>query len=172
MTCTALFTLTRLDGIPRSTPFIHALILAAGLVASRTLTRILADDRNNDNHEGGAAENVVMIGSNQFSSLYIKLLRACAPKQRRVVALLDREPAMLGRAIEGVPIVGAPRDLDSIIGEYALHGIEVDRVMVGGDCDILSVAEIEEVKAVCESRQIGLDFMPQLVGMVGPKMRP
>ena len=30
-TCLALFSLTRLDGIPRSTPLIHALLLTAGL---------------------------------------------------------------------------------------------------------------------------------------------
>ena len=35
LTCIALFTLTRLDGIPRSTPLIHALLLWAGLVYAR-----------------------------------------------------------------------------------------------------------------------------------------
>src|ERR1051326_3149955 len=35
LTCIALFTLTRLDGIPRSTPIIHALLLWAGLVYAR-----------------------------------------------------------------------------------------------------------------------------------------
>ena len=33
MTCAALFTLTRLDGIPRSMPLIHGLLLAGGLMA-------------------------------------------------------------------------------------------------------------------------------------------
>jgi FlaA1/EpsC-like NDP-sugar epimerase len=32
LTYVAIFTLTRLEGVPRSTPIIHALILAAGLV--------------------------------------------------------------------------------------------------------------------------------------------
>jgi FlaA1/EpsC-like NDP-sugar epimerase len=33
LTCLVLFTVTRLDGIPRSTPIIHALVLSLGLVA-------------------------------------------------------------------------------------------------------------------------------------------
>jgi FlaA1/EpsC-like NDP-sugar epimerase len=37
MTCILLFTFTRLDNIPRSTPLIHALILCAGLIAIRAL---------------------------------------------------------------------------------------------------------------------------------------
>jgi len=41
MTCGFLFTLTRLDGIPRSMPLYHGLLLAAGLLASRILTRIV-----------------------------------------------------------------------------------------------------------------------------------
>ena len=36
----ALFSLTRLDGIPRSTPLIHALLLTAGLLGARAFVRI------------------------------------------------------------------------------------------------------------------------------------
>ena len=39
-TCLALFSLTRLDGIPRSTPLIHALLLTAGLLGARAFVRI------------------------------------------------------------------------------------------------------------------------------------
>src|SRR5258708_2086045 len=39
ITSVVLFTLTRLDGIPRSTPAIHALLLWVGLVAIRALTQ-------------------------------------------------------------------------------------------------------------------------------------
>ncbi|MEJ2379523.1 MAG: sugar transferase, partial [Pseudolabrys sp.] len=35
MTCAALFTFAWLNGIPRSTPFIHGALLAAGLIAAR-----------------------------------------------------------------------------------------------------------------------------------------
>src|ERR1700722_13811952 len=112
LTCIALFGLTRLEGIPRSTLVIYALILATGLVAIRTLMRILTSDRGVTSLEVGATEHIILIGSNQFSSLYMKLLRACAPNQQRVVAVLDGRPKMLGRTIERVRIVGSPQHLD------------------------------------------------------------
>src|SRR5437867_4787556 len=41
MTFVTLFTLTRLDGIPRSMPLTHGLLLAAGLIAARMVVRIV-----------------------------------------------------------------------------------------------------------------------------------
>ena len=40
MTFLALFTLTRLDGIPRSIPIVHGLLLLIGLLAARILIRV------------------------------------------------------------------------------------------------------------------------------------
>ena len=45
-TCLALFSLTRLDGIPRSTPLIHALLLTAGLLCARAFVRSAQSDRD------------------------------------------------------------------------------------------------------------------------------
>ncbi len=165
MTCIALFSLTRLDGIPRSAPIIHAMILAAGLIAVRAAMRLLADDRNISTHESVGSEHIMVIGSNQFSSLYIKLLKTCDPFRRRVIGVLDGRPKMLGRLLEGVRIVGAPEHLDALIHEYSIHGIKVDRIVVGGGPDLLPYEQMTQVRRICADRQIGLDFVPQLVGL-------
>jgi len=172
VTCITLFGLTRLEGIPRSAPVIHALILAAGLISVRALTRVLADDRANMDEVEIAPEHVIMIGSNPFSSMYIKLLHACAANQQRVVAVLDGKPEMFGRTIAGVRVVGTPGHLDAIIDEYVVHGLEIDRVVVGGESDILSGGEMNEIRKICDRRKIALDFVPQLVGLSGSKARP
>jgi FlaA1/EpsC-like NDP-sugar epimerase len=41
-TCVILFSLTRLDGIPRSMPLVHGLLLGTGLVAGRMFARATA----------------------------------------------------------------------------------------------------------------------------------
>jgi len=110
-------------------------------------------------------EHIIVIGSNPLSSLYIKLLGAYAPGQRRVIAVLDNRPRMIGRAISGIPIVGPPEHLDAIIAEYALHGIRTNRVIVGGDADLLSAGELEKIHGVCERLRIKLDFVPELIGL-------
>jgi lipopolysaccharide/colanic/teichoic acid biosynthesis glycosyltransferase len=122
--------------------------------------------------DGRSAENaittpdhIIMIGSNRFSSFFIKLLQMCAPNHQRIVALLDNDHRMVGRAIEGVRIVGSPQDLNAIIDEYAVHGINIERVVVSGEPNILSNAEMKDIRRVCDGRRITLQFAPQLLGL-------
>lgn len=168
----ALFAMTRLEGIPRSAPVIHALLLAAGLMISRVLVQMWARENWPEVHRDVALEHIIMIGATRFSALYIKFLDACNRDRRRVVAVLDTNPSMIGRSIEGVQIAGTPQQLQSIIDEYALHGVEIDRILVGGERDYLSDEEMREVSRVCETRQVALNFIPQLIGLneIKPKV--
>jgi lipopolysaccharide/colanic/teichoic acid biosynthesis glycosyltransferase len=163
--CILLFSFTRLEGIPRSVPLVHAMILAAGLIAVRAAMRILSDDRNIPVPGNAVSEHIVMIGSNQFSSLYINLMKACNPLPRRVIGILDDRQKLLGRMLNGVRIVGAPQHLDALIDEYSVHGIKVDRIVVGGGPDLLPDEEMSQIRRVCAGRQIRLDFVAQLMGL-------
>jgi lipopolysaccharide/colanic/teichoic acid biosynthesis glycosyltransferase len=165
-TGTVVFALTRLEGIPRSTPLIHALILAAGLVAARTFGRVVESDSKSIGVQAeDFAEHIIMIGSNRLSSLYMKLLEACCSRQRRIIAVLESDPKLIGRAISGVRIVGAPEELQSVIHEFTVHGIHTDRVIVGGEPDLLSEDALGEIQRVCDELEIPLDFVPQLIGL-------
>lgn len=169
--CIALFILARLDGIPRSAPIIHAVILAFGLIFVRAVGRIVSDDRKDWNYRTAAAEHILVIGSNQFSSLYIKLLKACG-NSRHIIGVLDDRPALLGRSLDGVRIVGSPGDLDALLDEYGVHGVTVDRVVVGGTPELLPAEELNQIRGVCGSREIKLDFVPNLVGLAEPTSLP
>src|SRR5262249_56206240 len=95
------------DGMRGATPALPALILAAGLVAGRTFGRgVETEGKNISRHTEDLAEHIIMIGSNRLSSLYMRLLEACTPAQRRIIAVLDNDPKLIGRAISGVRIVG------------------------------------------------------------------
>ena len=90
MTAVVLFTFTRLDGIPRSTPIIYVFILAGGLVTARALALLRDSAKNVPIDElRSPSENIIMIGANHLSALYIKLVRAYSPSRHRVVAVLD-----------------------------------------------------------------------------------
>jgi lipopolysaccharide/colanic/teichoic acid biosynthesis glycosyltransferase len=166
ITSLVLFTLSRLEGIPRSTPVIHALILGAGLVGARTLIRILrADSRGWRNQAEVGCENIILIGSSRQASLYVQLLEACAPGQHNVIAVLDENPQVIGRAISGMRIVGAPHNLLSIMDEFAVHGVCSDRIIIGGDANLISEQMLQKVREICRQRQIKLDFVSELVGL-------
>lgn len=170
LSCAILFSLTRLEGIPRSAPTIHALILLTGLVAARTVIRLRAKSGEKNNAKGSfAAEHIVIISSNSLSALYIKLLHSRTSFQQRVIAVLDGTHGLVGRAIEGVRIVGKPEQLNSIIEEYSVHGIKVDRVIFGDEADAFSDELINEVCGVCDRRQIDLEFLPRIFGVSDSK---
>ena len=131
MTCIVLFLFTRLEGVPRSTPVIHGLILGAGLVAVRAFARIANGDRKLTDRQHFAAEQVIMIGLNDLSSSYLKFVESFASGQLRVIAVLDHDPRSIGRTIDGIRIVGPPAHLQSVIEEFAVHGVRIHRVVVG-----------------------------------------
>ena len=168
MTALVLFTFTRLDGIPRTTPIIHVFILTAGLIAIRAITRFRDADHtvtNGANHS--QIEHIIMIGATRLSSLYIKFVRACSPLNHRIVAVLDDKTKMIGRAVMGVPVLAKIANIEPVIEEFVVHGVRIDRLIIGGDENFLSEGALAKIRHVCDRRQIKLQFVPYLVGLDG-----
>ena len=165
MTFAALFTITHLDGIPRSMPLIHGLLLAGGLLAARVFVRITASEDDEPPDYQGRRERIIVIGANRFASSFIQLLKAYAPQQQRVIAVLDQDAAMVGRAVLGVQVLGAPVELEAIVSEFAIHGIGTDRIVIAGEVDFLSAPVLHEVERICQKRQIELTFLPRMIGV-------
>jgi lipopolysaccharide/colanic/teichoic acid biosynthesis glycosyltransferase len=166
-TCLALFSLTRLDGIPRSTPLIHALILTAGLLGARAIVRSAHSERDLAPvvQLKASVEHVILIGSNKLSALYLDLLRAYAPGRCRVIGLLDDRAEMVGRSVAGIRVLGPTIDLLPIVNEFKEHGIRTDRIIVGGDSDLLTKEALEEITQICSEYEIEIDYVPHLVGL-------
>jgi lipopolysaccharide/colanic/teichoic acid biosynthesis glycosyltransferase len=165
MTCAVLFTLTRLEDIPRSTLFIHALLLGTGLIAGRVFVLIIDGDDHESREYGLTRERIVLIGANRFASFFIKLLNAYTPHQQRVVAVLDDRLGMVGRAISGVRVLGTTQQIEAVIDEFAIHGITTEKVVIAGETDVLTPAAEREVKRVCEVRGIELCYLPRMLGV-------
>jgi lipopolysaccharide/colanic/teichoic acid biosynthesis glycosyltransferase len=81
------------------------------------------------------------------------------------VAVLDEKSAAIGRALSGVQILGSPQELDAIVGEFAVHGVHVDRVILAGDTDLLSSAALHDVERVCKKRHLELAYLPRMLGL-------
>ena len=161
-TFVVLFMATRLDGIPRSTPIIHGLILATALIASRMLLRIgYGQDRSGEDHV--QCGRIIVIGANRFSSYFIKLLNAFAPDQQRIIAVLDDSAATIGRAISGVRVLGPPQHLGALVDEFVVHGIRTEQVIIAGGSNLLAPEAMRQVRRVCEDRQIKLSFLHEMI---------
>ena len=83
-------------GVPRSTPLIYGLVLAAGLLGGRTVARMLRTDRWIDTRQGGRRKafggRVIIIGVDRFAAVAIKLTDCQQPRTTQVVAALDAPP--------------------------------------------------------------------------------
>ena len=138
MTFLALFTLTRLDGVPRSIPIVHGLLLLMGLLAARIFMRFVSTEDDATVHYGSRRERIIVIGANPLASGFIRLLEAFVPQRQTVIAVLDARSDMSGKAISGVRVLGAPHELEPIISEFVVHGIKTDRVVIAGEANVLS----------------------------------
>jgi FlaA1/EpsC-like NDP-sugar epimerase len=117
MTFAVLFTLTRLDGIPRSIPLVHGLLLAVGLLAARVFVRIVASEDNEPPDYHWRRERIILIGANPFASSFIQLLKAYAPHQQGVIAVLDENAEQIKTKLvtfvtDNVRLVGIVGDKD------------------------------------------------------------
>ena len=72
---------------------------------------------------------------------------------------------MIGRAIDGVRVIGPTDHLEPVVNEFAEHGVRINHVIVGGDPDMLSKTTLPEIRRICEAHQIRLDFVPELIGL-------
>lgn len=167
LTYGVLFTLTRLDGIARSVPLYQGLLLAGGLIFVRILTRVGGGERRASDYQL-RRERIIVIGANRLAGSFISMLRAYAPRQEGVVAVLEEKSSAIGRTLSGVKVLGTPQELDAIVAEFAVHGVQIDRVIFAGDSDLLSSASLHDVERVCKKRQIQLSYLPRMLGLTEP----
>ena len=165
LTVLVTFSTVRMDGVPRSLPALHALILAAGLIGYRLLVRMRYDERVRVKLPDAHADNIVLIGATRLSSLYCRMIKAYAPHKHKIVAILDSDPKMTGKAVDGIRVVGSPEQLGSMIHEFGEHGIVVGRILVGGDSSLLSPQEMDAIERTCSDYNLTPEFIPSLAGL-------
>jgi len=158
-----LFELTRMDGVPRSTPLIYALVLGAGLTVARTMAKVsnVGASAYEEPHEGRSIppqhlRRVLLIGADRFAAATIKLVDCQRPRTTLVVAALDPRMHFHGRAISGVKIVGRLEELEEIVDEYRVHGVEIDEVWLSDDAAALPAEALQRLSEQCKNRGLKL----------------
>jgi lipopolysaccharide/colanic/teichoic acid biosynthesis glycosyltransferase len=162
LTAVVMFSFTRLEGIPRSTLFIHALILATALVAARMTTAHFEHRQKGAIRHPSKTKYVVVIGSNYLSSAFIKWLETNEIEPKRVMAILDDRAEVIGRKIAGVQVLGNTLQLRQTVEEFSVHGVKVDEVIVSNGENQLAKPVLAELRRICSQKDIELTFLPQL----------
>jgi lipopolysaccharide/colanic/teichoic acid biosynthesis glycosyltransferase len=161
LTAVAAFLLTRLEDAPRSIPILHFLLLISGLLGGRILLR-LRDARREVRVPAASKklEHVVIIQASRLAWFFTKMVEELAPGRHQIVAVLDENPKLKHRSLNGYPIIGAPSELEQVVADYAMHGVRIDKVVLAARPDELSKSSWNEITRVCTALRIALEILP------------
>jgi O-antigen biosynthesis protein WbqV len=113
------FATTRLEGVPRTVPFIAWFIMLAGLGGSRMVFRMLRERRLSVLWErsGGGRVNVLLVGAGDEADIFLRAVSADPQAAYNVVGILGENDRRVGRTIQGAPVVGTVDQLPDIVAQ-------------------------------------------------------
>jgi len=115
-----------LNGFMRPVPigvlFIQAVLVFLGTAAARLAARIITYVRVTASDSG---RRVLIVGAGSAGSLLLREIQNRPDLGLSVVGFLDDEPALTGRTIGGVPVLGLTTDLTRVVSERTIEEIVV-----------------------------------------------
>lgn len=156
-----MFQITRLDMMPRSVVFIHAMTLMVFLMGPRVLWRMVSD-RTSIGRLVTSAKRVpvLLIGATPQAEMFIRESERNPDFPYRAVGLIDDESRKHGREIHHVRVYGSIAEASYIINKLIRKGRSPQRMLLT-DPGIDREA-IEQLLKVGEQFQITLARLPGL----------
>jgi O-antigen biosynthesis protein WbqV len=111
------FVTIRLEGVPRTVPFMAWFIMMAGLGGSRMLFRMLRERRLSTLWErsGAGRVNVLLIGAGDDADIFMRAISANPQAAYHVVGIVGENAKRVGRSIHGVNVMGTVDQLPTIV---------------------------------------------------------
>lgn len=146
-----------LDGLMRPVPigvlFIQGVLVFLGTSASRLAARVLLYVRSS---RTGTGRRVLIVGAGSAGSLLLREIFNRPDLGLSIVGFLDDDPALRGRTISGVPVLGSTAELAATVAHH-----KVEEVIVA-----LPSASAETVRRVLNAAanaDVQTRIMPQIV---------
>jgi len=173
----AMFLVSRLEFIPRSTLPINWLVLLALLGGPRFLYRLFKDRRADEaaERDSGRRIPVLLIGAGDSAELFIRAINRARQSVWHAVGLIDEKGSRIGRNIHGVQVLGDIDDIPAIVAGMDREGRRPQRLIVTKSR--IEGAEIKRLLSIAENLGIVLARMPQLDDLrehldTAPEIRP
>jgi lipopolysaccharide/colanic/teichoic acid biosynthesis glycosyltransferase len=131
------FAYNRLEGIPRSLPFLQCIVSIIALEAVRVLYKLhrtLRARKLSPSLRGLFAPTdevtVLVVGESPLTETYLTALAESGRTHINVAGLLAEAPNHVGRLFTGYPILGVAEDVENIIDGLDVHGVSVDGIVL------------------------------------------
>ncbi|MDD3288069.1 MAG: nucleoside-diphosphate sugar epimerase/dehydratase [Alphaproteobacteria bacterium] len=158
------FLFTRLEGVPRTVPFIAWFILLAGLGGSRMAFRLFRERRLSALWErsGGGRVNVLVVGAGDETDIFIRAVSSNPQAPYRVVGVIGENDRRVGRSIHGVEVLGVVDDLPSIIEKLKERDRGPSRLILTRSLARLNGKLVEQLLEQAPALGLSLSRLPAL----------
>ena len=170
------FVVNRLDGVSRSLPILQAIVMAAGLVGTRVLVRMVHDRRRRRVRTEpvslpSANDTVLLIGWGSVTELFVRSVAELGNGSIHIAGILAPNARHIGRLVQSTEVLGRPEDLRDVLADLDVHGIHVGRLVITSPFDHLSEAARQTLLEVESTTDVRLDFFAERLGLDHP-VRP
>lgn len=130
------FAFNRLDGIARSLPFLQAIVGVMALVGARVVHRLCHSARRRKApatlpvFAKSREINILILGVTRLTEAYLQALDEIASGRINVAGIVGRVDRHVGRLVASHPVLGLPKDLESVLDSLELHGVAIQRIVV------------------------------------------
>lgn len=172
------FSFNRMDGVPRSLPFLQALLMLFCLVGLRVIARIWQSTGRDLARWGGgeiwvaapqrkhACETVLVVGLNELAGLYLRAVARIARERVRVAGVLTTDDGRhTGRSIHRHQILGSSEQVVDVVRILEVHGVFVNRIVVTSAFEALSPEAQDALLRIEKSSAISLEFLIDQLGL-------
>lgn len=158
----SMFLLTRLEGLPRSVPFIHWMCLMLGLSGTRVLWRLFHDRLLVQRLIRGGHRRVpvLLVGATAQAEMFIRESERTADFPYQAVGLVDDDARKHGREIHHVRIYGSLHETDFILKKLARKGRAAERILLTEPA--LERAQFEALLQVATTQNLTIARLPSL----------
>ncbi len=168
----ASFAYNRLEGVARSLPVFQALLSATLLVATRVSCRVFHATRRQRKalrrqpivEVLNPVDNVLVVGMTPLTEAYLHGVRQFAAGTIRIAGILARSSSQKGRLVSDHEILGTPEEIEHIVRDLELHGIRLDRIVIGVPAEQLDGAVREQLLRLESSADVELRFLAEDLG--------
>lgn len=108
---------------------------------------------------------MLLVGVGRLAEAYLQAVSDIAHGRVKIVGLLLEKPHQLGRLLRSVPVMGTPDNIDHVVRDLGLHGVEIDRIIIAMPFDALSADAQAELLRLERESTIRLQFVGQDLGL-------
>jgi lipopolysaccharide/colanic/teichoic acid biosynthesis glycosyltransferase len=169
------FIFNRMENVARALPILQAMLMATALGGIRVAMRVRHARRSRarkptPDYET-RQENVLLVGVNPISELFLRSVEEYAPGRVKVFGILGPSERHRGRVLRSCPILGSPEELEKVLGDLEVHGVPIRRIVITARFDKLSATAQAILLRVEQTSNIVLDIFAERVVFNGAGRR-